>query len=107
MSRSRPASNPVSYHKHTKQYYVTRGGKRIYLGTDKEEALKKYHRLGVGCKGRSKIAAGGGLKSRHPRHTYTTTPTMSIAFYSLLQYTHKQLFIHCQQFYHHAVDQAV
>jgi len=48
MSRSRPASNPVSYHKQTKQYYVTRGGRRTYLGPDKEEALKKYHRLGLG-----------------------------------------------------------
>jgi len=46
------------------------------------------------CKGRSKIAAGGGLKSRHPRHTYTTTPTVSITFYSLFQYTNKLLFIH-------------
>jgi len=48
MSRSRPASNPISFHKHTKQYYVTRGGKRIYLGSDKEQALEKYHRLGLG-----------------------------------------------------------
>jgi len=48
MSRSRPASNPISFHKHTKQYYVTRGGKRIYLGSDKEKALKKYHRMGLG-----------------------------------------------------------
>jgi hypothetical protein len=48
MSRSRPATNPVSYHKHTKQYYVTRSGKRIYLGSDKKEALKKHHRLGLG-----------------------------------------------------------
>ena len=47
MSRSRPASNPISFHKHTKQYYVTRGGKRIYLGSDKEQALIKYHRLGL------------------------------------------------------------
>jgi hypothetical protein len=48
MSRSRPASNPISFHKHTKQYYVTRGGKRIYLGADKEQALIKYHRLRLG-----------------------------------------------------------
>ena len=48
MSRSRPASNPISYHKHTKQYCVTRGGKRIYLGSDKDQALKRYHRLGLG-----------------------------------------------------------
>jgi len=48
MSRSRPASNPISFHKHMKRYYVTRGGKRIYLGFDKEQAIKKYHRLGLG-----------------------------------------------------------
>jgi len=47
MSRSRPASNPISYHKHTKQFCVTRAGKRIYLGSDKEEALKEYHRMGL------------------------------------------------------------
>ena len=48
MPRSRPTSNPISYHKHTRQYYVTRGGRRIYLGSDKEQALEKYHRLGLG-----------------------------------------------------------
>ena len=48
MSRSRPASNPISYHKHTKQYYVTRSGRRLYLGTDKDNALDKYHRLNLG-----------------------------------------------------------
>jgi integrase len=48
MPRSRPTSNPVSYHKHTKQYYVTRDSRRIYLGSDKEQALEKYHRLGLG-----------------------------------------------------------
>ncbi len=48
MSRSRPASNPISYHKHTKQYYVTRLGKRIYLGTDKGNALIMYHQLNLG-----------------------------------------------------------
>jgi len=48
MSRSRPASNPISFHKHTKQYYVTRNSKRIYLGSDKQEAVRKYHRMGLG-----------------------------------------------------------
>jgi len=48
MPRSRPTSNPISYHKWTKQFYVTRAGKRIYLGSDKEQALKRYHRLGLG-----------------------------------------------------------
>jgi hypothetical protein len=48
MPRSRPTSNPISYHKWTKQFYVTRSDRRIYLGPDKEEALKRYHRLGLG-----------------------------------------------------------
>ena len=48
MPRSRPASNPISYHKYTGQYYVTRGGKRVYLGSGRDEVVKKYHRLGLG-----------------------------------------------------------
>ncbi len=47
MPRSRPTSNPISYHRHTKQYYVTRGGKRLYLGSDKEQALRRYHEVGL------------------------------------------------------------
>ncbi len=57
MSRSRPASNPISYHKHTNQYYVTRGGKRVYLGSDKDEAIKRYHKLGLGFEPTEKEAA--------------------------------------------------
>ena len=34
MPRSRPASKLISYHKHTKQYYVTRGGRRIYTNVE-------------------------------------------------------------------------
>lgn len=56
MSRSRPASNPISYHKHTRQYYVTRGGKRVYLGYDKDEALKRYHGLSLGFEPTQKAA---------------------------------------------------
>jgi integrase len=48
MSRSRTARNPISYHKHTNQYYITRGGKRIYLGSNEKIALQKYHLLGLG-----------------------------------------------------------
>jgi len=48
MSRSRPASNPLSYHKQTGQYYITRAGKRIYLGAVRDEALEKYHRMNLG-----------------------------------------------------------
>lgn len=57
MPRSRPASNPISYHKHTKQYYVTRGGLRIYLGSDKDQALEKYHQLGLGIESVQKESA--------------------------------------------------
>jgi integrase len=38
----------VSFHAHSGQYYVTRGGKRIYLGADPDEALVRYHRLALG-----------------------------------------------------------
>ena len=48
MPRSRPASNPLSYHKHTGQYYVTREGKRVYLGAEREKAMEKYHRMALG-----------------------------------------------------------
>lgn len=48
MPRSRPTSNPLSYHKYTGQYYITRAGKRIYLGADQEEALQKFHRMNLG-----------------------------------------------------------
>lgn len=48
MPRSRPASDPLSFHRHTGQYYVTRAGKRVYLGADHDEALQEYHRLALG-----------------------------------------------------------
>jgi integrase len=48
MPRSRPVSDPPSFHNSTGQHYVTRGGKRIYLGADREAALHKYHRLAAG-----------------------------------------------------------
>jgi integrase len=48
MPRSRPASSPLSYHKHTGQYYITRSRRRIYLGADQDEALNKYYRLAIG-----------------------------------------------------------
>jgi integrase len=48
MPRSRPASNPLSFHKPTGQHYVTRDGKRVYLGANREDALGKYHRMALG-----------------------------------------------------------
>ena len=38
----------MSYHKSSGQYYVTRAGKRIYLGSERDEALKRYHHLALG-----------------------------------------------------------
>lgn len=48
MPRPRPASNPISFHKPTGQYYTTRQRKRIYLGADHRVALTKYHRIALG-----------------------------------------------------------
>jgi len=48
MPRSRKASDPISFHAWTGQYYTTRGGKRIYLGSDRDEALKRFYRLALG-----------------------------------------------------------
>ena len=48
MSRSRPASDPLSYHKPTGQYYVTREKRKVYLACDRDEALLRYHRLALG-----------------------------------------------------------
>lgn len=62
MPRGRPAASPLSFHKPTGQYYVTRARKRTYLGTDPKEALKRYHRL----------ALGGGS---HPRQDWDRTIT--------------------------------
>jgi integrase len=48
MPRSRPTSSPLSFHKATGQHYVTRAGRRIYLGADPHAALERYHRLALG-----------------------------------------------------------
>lgn len=48
MPRSRPASKPLSFHKATGHHYVTRAGRRLYLGADRKQALQKYHRLALG-----------------------------------------------------------
>jgi len=55
MSRIRPASNLISYHKWTKQFYVTRAGKRIYLGSGREQVLKAEQ-------GKNKCAVNTNLK---------------------------------------------
>ena len=57
MPRSRPASNPLSFHKPTGQHYVTRGGRRVYLGANREDALEKYHRMSLGLGASEKPSA--------------------------------------------------
>lgn len=48
MPRIRPSTSPLSFHGPTGQYYITRARKRVYLGADAKEALKKYYRLAIG-----------------------------------------------------------
>jgi hypothetical protein len=61
MSRSRPASNPLSFHKSTGQFYVTRGGKRIYLGSDRKLADDKFYRLALGMMVPESIRRASGM----------------------------------------------
>ncbi len=82
MPRSRPASNPLSYHRHSGQYYVTRHGKRIYLGSIRSAALDEYYRL---CRGEEKaVRAPAPAESAMPEATSmpplppTTTRATSI-----------------------------
>ena len=67
MPRSRPASNPVSYHKHTGQHFVTRAGKRIYLGSDRDQALRRYHETGLGVEVTDWSHIKGQCRSRFVR----------------------------------------
>ena len=64
MPRTRPTTNPLSYHRHTGQYYITRSGKRIYLGANLDEATERYHRLclGLGAPERPTSAVGISAK---------------------------------------------
>lgn len=44
--RRRPASNPVSFHRPAKPYDVTRAGRRLDVGSDKSQAIKRFHEMG-------------------------------------------------------------
>jgi hypothetical protein len=48
MPRSKPTPNPVSCHEYARQYYVTRGCKRVYLGTDQKQAIRRHLEMGLG-----------------------------------------------------------
>ncbi len=64
MPRSRPASDPISFHKHTGQYYVTRGSKYIYLGAERHAALDRYYRLAAGIPEPQAAAAGVSISAK-------------------------------------------
>ena len=64
MPRSRPASDPISFPKPTGQYYVTRGGKRLYLGADRDEAIRRYHRRSLGLSEPDKSARGVEISAK-------------------------------------------
>jgi len=57
--RSRPAASRLSYHAPTGQHCVTRRGRRIHVGTGRDEALARYHRLALGLE-REVLARYGG-----------------------------------------------
>ncbi len=61
MPRSRPSTDPISFHKPTGQFYVTRGGTRVYLGTDHDAAIERYHRLALGLDDAPQQVATGPL----------------------------------------------
>jgi hypothetical protein len=48
MPRTRPSTDPISLHKTTGQFYVTRGGSRVYLSADRDAAIKRHHRMALG-----------------------------------------------------------
>lgn len=64
MPRSRPASNPLSFHKPTGRFYVTRGGRRIYLGADRDLVMEKYHRLALGVEAPEPLADSSGMSAK-------------------------------------------
>lgn len=64
MPRSRRSTDPISFHKPTGQYYVTRGGSRVYLGADRDAAIERYHRLALGLSETPKPIATGPLSAK-------------------------------------------
>jgi len=64
MPRSRPSSDPISFHRPTGQFYVTRGGGRIYLGADRDTAIERYHRLALGLAEVPKQDATGPISAK-------------------------------------------
>lgn len=64
MPRTRPSTDPISFHKATGQFYVTRGGSRLYLGADRDAAIERYHRLELGLAEVPKQVCTGPLSAK-------------------------------------------
>lgn len=64
MPRSRPASNPISFHKPTGQFYVTQAGKRTYLGADPDAALARYFDLVGGKSSRQTVGKAEPISAK-------------------------------------------
>ncbi|MCC7313787.1 MAG: tyrosine-type recombinase/integrase [Planctomycetes bacterium] len=64
MPRSRPASNPISFHKPTGQFYVTRAGRRIYLGADEKAALAAYYDLVRGESPKQAVSKAAAISAK-------------------------------------------
>ena len=70
MPRSRPAGDPVSFHGPSDQYYVTRGGRRLHLGSDRDIAMQKYHRLSAGLSEEEKLVCHLPISANEPANRF-------------------------------------
>ncbi len=73
MPRSRPASNPISFHKPTGQFYVTRAGKRIYLGADEKAALASYYDLARGKSPKQPVSKAVPISAKELANRFVTS----------------------------------
>jgi len=73
MSRTRPSSDPISFHKPTGQFYVTRGGSRVYLGADRDSAIERYHRMALGLAEVPKQVSAGPLSAKKLANRFIVT----------------------------------
>ena len=73
MSRTRPSSDPISFHKPTGQFYVTRGGSRVYLGADRDAAIERYHRMALGLAEVPKPVSAGPLSAKELANRFIAT----------------------------------
>jgi hypothetical protein len=73
MPRTRPSTDPISFHKPTGQFYVTRGGSRVYLGADRDSAIERYHRMALGLAEVPKQVSTGPLSAKELANRFIVT----------------------------------